>query len=84
MSKYITCDQLITDFLLDYVASALPSDKAFEFERHLAVCPPCERYLKNYRETIALAKASGSTPRTLDRVPDDLVRAILKARHSGG
>ncbi len=84
MNKYITCDQLITDFLHDYVATTLSPEKAFEFERHLGVCPPCKRYLKNYRETIVMAKTVGSTPRTLERVPDDLVRAILKTRRSGG
>ena len=79
----ITCKELI-DFLDDYVDNTQPSGVRHEFERHLAVCPPCVAYLNTYRETIRLGRSlcdehgdSGPLP---DGVPEDLVRAILAAR----
>ena len=77
----ITCRELV-EFLDDYVAVALPPDRAHEFERHLAVCPPCVTYLASYRATIALARTLGRTDDAVPpEVPEDLVQAVLAARH---
>jgi anti-sigma factor RsiW len=79
----LTCKQLL-DFLDDYVAEDLAPDARREFDRHLALCPPCVAYLEGYRETIRLGRASleaSDAPAPAD-VPDELVRAILTARRS--
>ena len=78
--SYITCKQLI-DFIGDYLSGELPPAELKEFERHLAVCPPCVNYLKSYRDTIRLGKAAFAGPETpVPRdVPEDLIRAILSA-----
>lgn len=77
----ITCRELI-DFLMDYTSGELPAAQRAEFERHLAVCPPCVNYLRTYEESVRLGKSAFAD---LDRptpesVPEDLVRAILNSR----
>lgn len=83
-SNYITCRELI-DFIAGYIDNTLAPSARIEFERHLAVCPSCVRYLESYRRTIKLGKmalaptedpASGS-------VPEGLLQAIRKARGQG-
>jgi anti-sigma factor RsiW len=53
-----------------------------EFDRHLAKCPWCVRYLDSYRKTIqltqALAASDSSSPPP--DAPEELVLAILSAR----
>jgi anti-sigma factor RsiW len=77
----MTCREL-DDFLADYVAKALPREVESEFERHLAVCPPCVDYLSTYRETVRLGKAAyeKSEETIAEDVPERLVQAILAAR----
>jgi anti-sigma factor RsiW len=80
----ITCKELV-DFLHDYVSGELSADERAAFEEHLAVCPPCIRYLESYKAVIRLAKAVATdrdAPAPAD-VPEDLVRAILSARKKG-
>lgn len=43
-------------FLLDYVEGRLSAKTARKFEEHIAMCPNCEHYLDQYRETIRLVK----------------------------
>ncbi|MFO0837392.1 MAG: zf-HC2 domain-containing protein [Phycisphaerae bacterium] len=76
----ITCREL-TDFLHDYVSGDLAQAQHAEFERHLAVCPPCVRYLSSYRKTIEVGRDCLKAPETsLPPMPEELVRAILAAR----
>lgn len=85
----MTCQELITDFLSDYVDGELPDEVAKEFARHLSVCDACVAYVENYRRTVALAKEAGKsasccgTPHAAPAVPEDLVKAILKLRPQG-
>ena len=81
MSDYIRCCELI-DFLADYLSGELSAPMRREFERHLAVCPPCINYLKTYEQTIRLSKAAGGdTPdEPVEPLPEQLVQAILAAR----
>ena len=80
---YVTCQEVIT-FLLAYIEGELEPEKQEEFERHLAVCPSCVTYLRQYKETVRLAKESvgpaGSTREELARLSKDLVAAILASR----
>ncbi|MDX2146567.1 MAG: zf-HC2 domain-containing protein [Planctomycetota bacterium] len=52
----LTC-QDVNGFLLEYVEGTLPPEVRAAFERHLAECPRCVRYLRGYRRTIELAGA---------------------------
>ncbi len=75
----MTCREL-DRFLMDYVAGELPAATRDAFEVHLGECPACVRYLEAYRGTLALerdlADAGDEIP---PHVPEDLVRAVLRA-----
>ena len=76
----MTCRDII-EFLNEYAAGTVPADERIVFESHLAVCPPCVAYLKNYQTTVQLEQAAfreqEATPAPL---PQELVAAILAAR----
>lgn len=77
----LTCKEFI-DFLDDYAEGAQEGAVRAEFERHMAACPPCAEYLREYLETIRLAKTC-CDPRARDakaNAPEPLIRAILAAR----
>ena len=80
----MTCRDF-ADFLDRYLAATLPAPIVSRFERHLSVCPNCQRYLAQYRDTIALGRRAfdESAATVPTEVPDDLVAAILTARSSG-
>jgi len=80
---YITCRELI-EFLHLYVSGELPRDRTREFDRHLAVCPSCDNYLRSYRDTIALGKAAFTDPDqpAEECAPEELVSAVLRAREN--
>jgi anti-sigma factor RsiW len=73
----MTCADVITDFVIDYLEMALPADVRADFEHHLDVCPSCVAYLNSYRQTIAVA---GSAVRDVPApdVPEELVQVILE------
>lgn len=81
VEPFLTCREM-ADFLGDYFDGSLPGDQKREFERHLAVCPPCIHYLESYKATVALAKqscdATASAPPPA--VPEALIQAILAAK----
>jgi len=82
--SYINCHELI-EFLHLYLAGELPQDRRVEFERHLRVCPDCMNYIRQYEETIRLAKIASADPReAVPDPPEELVAAILAARRKGG
>lgn len=77
----LTCRETL-DFLMDYLEGGLlPAERA-EFEKHLAVCPPCVAYLNNYRQTIEMSKAAWADADNAGQpdVPEDLIKAVLAAR----
>ena len=76
----MTCRE-VSEFLMDYVDAALPDGQRVVFEEHLAVCPPCRNYLASYRKTVDLCGELDSPAE--ERVPEDLVKAILAARKTG-
>jgi anti-sigma factor RsiW len=80
----VTCRDFV-EFLIDYFSGDLAAAERAEFEGHLAECPACVAYLETYRETIPLIKAAYTHPedRVPDKVPEELVRAILAARAKG-
>ena len=77
----MTCREF-ADFLADYFAEELPACRLDSFEHHLAICMNCQRYLAQYRDTVALGRVSfadldAAVP---DDVPAHLIAAILAAR----
>ena len=78
-SRELTCRD-VTELLGEDLAGALPLRQRALFEEHLAECPDCVRYLRQYETTVRLARdACGAETAEAD-VPDRLVEAILAAR----
>ena len=73
----MTCREF-TDFLVDHFDGNLPQKVAQEFEDHISICPDCRTYLRNYRETIRLAREADDALPT--DVPRELVDAVMSAR----
>lgn len=79
----ITCRELI-EFLMEYVDGSLPVDQRAYFDEHLQVCPECVAYLRTYVATVKAEKACcGDSTMPPEKMPENLVRAILAARKSG-
>ena len=67
-------------FLADYIAEELPSETRVTFEAHLELCGNCRVFLDQYRETIVASRvALTAEDAPALALPEDLVRAILKA-----
>lgn len=78
----MTCQDVITRFLMDYLDGALPPDQESDFERHLSQCPSCVNYLNSYRKTVALEREARPlfTEEEAAAAPEELVQAILALR----
>jgi anti-sigma factor RsiW len=75
----MTCREL-TETLTDYLDGRLPVLTRWSTWLHLSLCRDCRRYLAGFRETVRLAREAGREPEAPADPPEDLVRAILKAR----
>jgi anti-sigma factor RsiW len=62
-----------------YVDGELQHDQRRRFDEHLATCPDCVRYLREYRATVHAGQFAYADDLPVD-VPEDLVKAILDAR----
>ena len=49
----LTCQEFV-ELVTDYLEGALDEDTTNRFEQHLALCPGCETYLNQMRETATL------------------------------
>src|SRR5262249_48385614 len=69
----MTCEKLVMDALYDFDAGTMSAADRKEFERHLALCPPCVGFLDSYR-------ATGRTLRALKprEVPPALARTVFE------
>ena len=74
----MTCRE-IADFVMDYFDGTLAPEARTRFDRHLAECPDCVRYLEQYRDTVEASQTAFGDDVPTD-VPEDLVRAILDSR----
>ena len=72
-SADMTCKQLVMDALYDFEERTMPEAERAEFERHLALCPPCVHFLDSYR-------ATGRTLRALKprEIPPSLARTVFQ------
>ena len=48
----LTCRELV-ELVTDYLDGALDPRTAEAFETHLQICPGCQRYVEQFRDTIA-------------------------------
>jgi anti-sigma factor RsiW len=81
MHGMITCEEF-EGFILDYLDDELPALQRTRFERHIRLCRECKQYLQAYQRTMEVSCAVFSAPEAQipDDVPEDLIKAILKAR----
>lgn len=77
----MTCREF-ADFMADYLSGELSPKQRASFTDHLAVCPTCVTYLKDYEATVRLGRLAfeDSDAPLPDAVPDSLVSAILASR----
>ena len=79
----LTCRECI-EFLMDYLDDALSTEARLTFERHLAACANCVRYLESYKTTTKVCKKAfderAGEGDGLAAVPEELIQAILAAR----
>ncbi len=69
----LTCHELV-ELVTDYLEGALSDDEVGRFEEHLAVCPGCQTYLDQMRETAALL---GDVPAVT--LPEGMTADLLTA-----
>lgn len=69
----LTCRELV-EIITDYLEGELDPDTASRFEAHLEVCPGCQIYVEQMRETISLL---GRVPP--DRLPETTVAGLMDA-----
>jgi anti-sigma factor RsiW len=77
----MNCDDVV-EMVTAYVEGTLPDVERAAFEAHLAECPGCDRYLAQYRHTIALlgevpaeALSAPSRRRLLDTFAETYARS---------
>jgi anti-sigma factor RsiW len=49
----LTCAELV-ELVTDYLDGALDEETADRFEQHVALCPGCDTYLNQMRQTVSL------------------------------
>ncbi len=67
------CDELV-EVITEYLEGTLPQGDRARFEKHLAVCPGCQEYLKQMRLTI---KSLGSIEE--EGIPGEARGVLLEA-----
>jgi anti-sigma factor RsiW len=60
--REMTCKELV-ELVTDYLEGVLPEDQRRRFDEHLALCPHCQTYLEQMRQTIG----------AVGRLPDESV-----------
>ena len=77
----ISCKEF-EEFVLSYLDGELPVKQRSMFEWHIRICRECREYLAAYQRSIELGQAVLHDPdQSLPAdVPEDLIKAILKAR----
>ena len=73
--------RVFVDFIRAFRDGELPDETAREFRQHIGQCAPCEKYLNEYGEVIALAKGAFAEPEDAvpEEVPERLVNAVMAA-----
>lgn len=72
-------------FVSEYLEGTLPPRSHIVFKIHLLACRECRTYLKEYENTILLARSQkdiGYSDMGMGPVPEDLIKAVLAAQHA--
>ena len=80
----MTCRE-VAEFLLEYSTGELPDITRQAFEGHLTRCVNCREYLALYLASVELSRhafENNDASAVRAGVPEDLVLAIMSARHS--
>jgi anti-sigma factor RsiW len=80
----VTCREF-ADFIMGYLDRELQLEVLQTFEHHISLCPACERYLRQYRATVAAGRAAfamGEDHAVPAEVPEELISAILVSRRA--
>jgi len=67
----MTCQEL-SEIVTDYLEGAMPLPDRLQFDRHLAVCPECRRYVEQMKQTV---EALGELPP--EPIPPAVEAALL-------
>ena len=70
---HLSCQELV-ELVTDYVEGVLDDDTVRRFEEHLALCPGCQTYLDQMRETAARL---GTIP--ADSLSEEMQATLLAA-----
>jgi anti-sigma factor RsiW len=69
----LTCEGLV-ELVTAYLEGALDEDSTRRFDQHLAICPGCETYLDQMKETVSLV---GEIP--VETLSEEMQTALLHA-----
>jgi anti-sigma factor RsiW len=73
----LTCQQVIMEFLADYVDGTLDARTAQDLEAHLRLCRACMAYLGTYRKTRDLIGQHAAQAAMPEEMKDILRRFML-------
>jgi anti-sigma factor RsiW len=81
----LSCRECV-EFLMEYLDETLDAGVRATFERHLAACANCVRYLESYKITTTICKKAFEVRESdaAPEVPEELIQAILRARQASG
>jgi predicted anti-sigma-YlaC factor YlaD len=68
----LTCQELV-ELVSDYLEGALDQETTDRFEQHVALCPGCETYLDQMKETVSLL---GEIP--LETLSEEMQATLLR------
>jgi anti-sigma factor RsiW len=69
----LTCQGLV-ELVTAYLEGALDEESTHRFDQHLAICPGCETYLEQMKETASLV---GEIP--VETLSEEMQTALLHA-----
>lgn len=79
MPGMLTCQE-VDNFLYDFYEGNLSYGEWLKFKFHLSMCSDCRTYVRQYKNTIRLSQSGFVKATPIEKVPEDLVQAILKSR----
>lgn len=68
----LTCREIV-ELVTGYLEQTLPAEDRRRFEEHIAICPECDTYLAQMRQTVDTLgelREESLTPRQRDRLLD--------------
>jgi predicted anti-sigma-YlaC factor YlaD len=83
MTRYVpgmlTCEE-VDSFLYDFYEGQLSVMEKLTFKLHLSMCRECKTYVQGYKEVIRISKDGVKTEEPNEKIPEELIQAILKSR----